>query len=372
MAKKEVAIDLTWVRPGKVGGTESSIRNLLDGFASLSSDDFLLYLLVSRDNAESFSKYNDRQFRLVKCNTVSKSQIKRVIWQNISMGFLLRKMGIKICLEPIYGKPFFNTGKIDFYTTIFDLQAIHYPEYFSKLRVLWMKISWWNAVKSSKKVIAASEYVKKDIKEHYKLSDDKIVILNTPINVDVSELQEEVLSKYGITKEHYYYTVSSLLPHKNLVTLLSALSKLKKKASKAFLPLVISGVGGAQYEDIKKTVMNLGVSQDVVFTNYVSNEERNELYKGCKCFLFSSMFEGFGMPPLEAMAFEKPVLTTKCTCIEEVTGSLLNYINNPVDEDEWAERLESELVVPSIDDVVKLLNHYSPTTIAQKYLELWT
>ena len=82
------------------------------------------------------------------------------------MGRYLKELGITLCLEPVYGKPFFGTKGIDFITTIHDLQAIHYPQYFSKFRVLWMKLSWENAVKTSKKIIAISEFVKDDIEKN--------------------------------------------------------------------------------------------------------------------------------------------------------------------------------------------------------------
>ena len=155
--KRKIAIDLTWVRHKKVGGTESCIRNLLDGFSQIDCEDIEFVLLVAKDNAYSFDKYREFDcFKILVCDIKAANQGKRVLWQNFKMGKLLKSNNIHTCLEPIYGKPFLNFHRVDFYTTIHDLQAIHYPEYFSKLRVLWMKLSWKNAVRTSKKVIAIS------------------------------------------------------------------------------------------------------------------------------------------------------------------------------------------------------------------------
>ena len=88
---KKVAIDLTWVRHNKVGGTESSVRNLLDGFAHTNSDKIKFILLVAKDNADSFKQYASYEcFNLKVCDVCSENKRKRVIWQNLHMGKLFR------------------------------------------------------------------------------------------------------------------------------------------------------------------------------------------------------------------------------------------------------------------------------------------
>lgn len=168
MAKLKCAIDLLWVRPKQVGGIESVIRNLLDGF-SLLEDDFEFLLLVSRDNASSFLHYNvDPRFQIEVCDIDSSCVGKRILWQNFCLGKKIKSLRLNKCFEPYYCKPILGTGGISFTTVIHDLQAIHFPEYFSRGKVLWMKFSWWNAVRSSKIVIAISKYVRNDILNHYK------------------------------------------------------------------------------------------------------------------------------------------------------------------------------------------------------------
>lgn len=370
---KEVAIDLTWVRQGKVGGTESCVRNLLDGLSKLEKPELRFALLVTENNASSFKKYYSYEcFRMLKCAADSEHQIKRILWQNLHMGSFLRKQGISVCLEPIYGKPFFGTKQIKFFTTIHDLQAIHYPEYFSKARVAWMKLSWWNAVKSSQRIIAISQYVKGDILEHYPfVPENRILVIYDAINIDRNDcLEDAALDKYGIRKNCYYYTVSSLTPHKNLITLLSAIAELKQKRSQAFFPLVISGIGGKTRGDLDQFISKNNLSGDIIYTPFVSNTERNTLYKYCRAFLFPSIFEGFGMPPIEAMAFSVPVLTTRCASLQEVTDGLCNYVNEPLNSHAWAKAMEKPLAVVEKEAVNTLLEKYSDTVTSKRYITL--
>ena len=378
MAKK-VAIDLTWVRHGQVGGTESAIRNVLDGIASVNPSDMKLYLLLSSDNFDSFEMYKDVEcFEFVVTDCVSSSQKKRVVWQNRAMGSLLKELGVTLLHEPIYGKPWFGLKGIDVTTTIHDLQAIHYPEYFSRARVLWMKANWKHAVRTSTKVVAITDYVRKDIEEHYGHG-EKIQTIYNAINLNIDQCNDENgLAKYGIEPGGYYYTLSSLLPHKNLKTLVEALGLLKAKNSQALLPLVISGVGGKSEEELLELARKYDVADKIIFTPFVDNYERNMLYKGAKVFLFPSIFEGFGMPPIEAMALSVPVLTTRCASLEEVTGGLLNYVDDPLDASEWATKLEEDytsggqvLKLPDEGAVAALLARYDISCIGQQYVDLF-
>lgn len=369
---RKIAIDLMWVRHKKVGGTESCVRNLLDGFSKINTEGISFILLLTKDNAESFKEYKKYDcFECVVCNVNSESQKERVIWQNLKMGRMLRDMNIDTCLEPVYGKPFIGTKGIKFITTIHDLQAKHYPQYFSKGRVAWMKASWKNAVKSSKKIIAISEYVKNDIVDTYHISPDRVRVIYDAIVLDTDTCAPvEKLKDFNVEKGKYYYTVSSLFLHKNLKTAVLAIGELKKRNSKHFYPLVVSGIGGRKRDELDQLIAENGLQDDIIFTPFVENAERNMLYKNCRAFIFSSIFEGFGMPPIEAMAMGTPVLTTRCTSLEEVTGGLLNYVDDPLNQEEWANKLETELNVPKKSEIEKILAKYSGETIAREYINL--
>lgn len=346
MSKCKCAIDLLWVRPKQVGGIESVARNLLDGFTQL-DEDFEFWLLVSKDNAESFRHYTrDSRFYLEICNVKSANVKKRIIWQNLHLGKKIKSLGLNRCFEPYYCKPFLGTQGIDFTIIIHDLQAIHYPEYFTKGKVLWMKFSWWNAVRTSKTIVVISEYVRKDILDHYKTDPRKVVTIYDPITVDKNDVVDAVVikDKYRVKPGEFFFTVSSLLPHKNITILLDVMKKIKDDGIDLPKKLIVSGVGGKTREPLIQKIKEYDLKDNVQITPFIENNERNALYKYCKAFLFPSVFEGFGMPPIEAMLFDTPVVTTRKTCLEEVTQGKANYVDDPYDVDEWIKIISKAII----------------------------
>lgn len=358
------AIDLLWVKPQKSGGVESYIRNLLDGILEIRSN-FQVVLLVSLDNKFSFFKYKrDKRFILAECDVESKNPLKRIIWQNLHLTSLLNKLGIKICFEPVYSKPIFNR-KIKFITTIHDLQAIHYPEYQSKLKVLWLRFSWWNTVRTSKHIVAISDYVKRDIIDQYHIKEEKISRIYNPICLKKEEIldRKNFIKKYG--GEEYFYTVSSLLPHKNLETLIKLIKLIKDKKINLPKRLIISGIKGEKEEKILELIEKEDLKENIELTGFIPNKERNSLYKYCKLFLFPSVFEGFGMPLVEANFYECKIVTTRCGSIEEITEGKLLYVDKPYDANEWVEKIKIALKKTFVSiDYIK----YSPKIIALEYM----
>lgn len=364
---EKIAIDLLWLRPGKVGGTESYIRNLLDGFQKL-TEDFDFTLLVSLDNADTFRNYaKDRRYHILTANIKSENIAKRILWQNFFQNRLLRRQGFQKCFEPVYCKPWLNGG-IQYTCVIHDLQALHYPEYHPFHEVAYSRLCWkmdaWNAGR----IVAISHYVKKDIEKRYRRND--IEVIYNPIMVKENEIVdfEQLQMKYAIEKKQFFYTVCQMIPHKNLRTLIDVMDKIvhaKEKEAAGSLPkkLVVSGVSGNASEELGRQIKAKNLQDSVILTGFISNEERNSLYQNCHTFLFPSVFEGFGMPPVEAMFFKTRVITTRCASIPEVTQGKAVYVDDPYDVEEWIEKLLGNEEQGTMDFDV-----YAPERIAQKYL----
>ncbi len=374
MIVKRFAIDLTWVRHGVVGGTELFACNIIDGFLKCLDENpgtIQIFLLTAKDNIEVFRRFHHPEvgMKCIKCNTESANRKSRVIWQNLKMRKTLRDFSIDTVLEPIYYKPFLGTKGIRYFTVIHDLQGWHYPQYFSKLRVLWMKFCWKYSVHSSVHVVATSNFVRNDIIDKIGCSEDKVVTIPIPIVIGGVERRDDILDKYGVKKSKYYFTVSSMLPHKNLCTLIKGLALLKQKNSSAFYPLVISGVG-ERPKELSRLIDSEGLSEDILFTGYISDSDRNCLYSDCRAFLFPSIFEGFGMPPVEALALGVPVITTEKTSLREVTGGLACYVRDALEPEAWAMALELEPSVANHVEVRVLMKRYESKTVAEKYLKL--
>lgn len=371
-AENKFAIDLLWVRVGKVGGTESFARNLIDGMR-MTARDFNAVLLVAEDNQETFCKYTqDSRFQLVCCPVQSKNVKKRLLWQNLHLYHFLIARGIYKCFVPIYSIPFVKSNRIQYYAVIHDLQAYHFPEYFSKGRVAWMKISWRNTVKNACTVIAISEYTRQDLISTFHAEASKIKRIHNPIVVQEIEKNsaEQRIKNTGVESGKYFFCVTSLLAHKNVQTLI----QMMKKRDDSY-PLLICGVGGPMHEKLETEIRNERLDNRVCLLPFVDDMTRDALYHGCRIFLFPSIFEGFGMPPVEALLAGKPVITTRCTSIPEATRGEAVYVENPYDADEWNGKIDEELLHPAWDATKERTispghNPYSLKKIAEQYLDV--
>ncbi len=362
-----IGIDLLWVRCGKCGGTESMIRNLLNGFSQY-DDKNTYYLFAARDNHESFIHYKESSnMRLVCCDTVSESPAKRLIWENLFLDRVAKKHHIDRMFIPVYSKPWTFGSGIPYIVNIADLQALHYPQYFSLPMNIYMRYIWWYTCASSSKVVTISDWCRKDIEKNYPKALGKTQTIYVPIITERSEYSfDKLIKKYGISRVGYFYCVSSMLPHKNLRTILEVIEKLNKQGDER--KLVISGVGG-KVEEMKEECRRRNIESKVIDTGFVSDQERDCLYDNCSIFLFPSVFEGFGMPPIEAMRRGKRVVMTPKTCLWEVSQGKAIYVDDPKDADEWIEKIKK---ADEMAEEVQKFDKYDLEPICRQYINLWS
>lgn len=360
----DIAVDLLWLRPRQVGGTEFYIRNLLDGFLRL-EEPFHLSLMVSKDNRETFRHYaQDKRIDLLETGVISANIAGRILWQFFCQNRFLRKHGIRKCFTPVYCRTLLNGG-ITYVNVIHDLQAAHYPEYHPFHEIAYSKLCWWLDTHFSAHLIAISDWVRDDIMARYRVSADRITTIYNPITVDREETVPfaQLAEKYEIRENEYYYTVSQMIPHKNLETLLSVMERIKREGTDLPRRLLISGVNGEGRKALEREIRKRELTDTVTLTGFVENEERNTLYQCCRAFLFPSVFEGFGMPPVEAMLFGAVVIATDKASIPEVTQGMANYVRNPYDEKEWISVMQAP-----VDRIAEVdFSAYDQMELTEKY-----
>lgn len=184
-----------------------------------------------------------------------------------------------------------------------------------------------NLVKSCKRaaaIITVSEFSKQQIMKYLKIPSEKIHVV--PCGVDIQKYQidikvteiESIKSEYKISGEYLLY-LGTLEPRKNIEGLIEGYALAYKKNSE--LPkLVLTGKKGWSYESIFEKVQELNIEEQVIFTGYVRDQDKLGLIKGAKAFVFVPFYEGFGIPPIEAMASGTPVLVSDVQPISEIVG----------------------------------------------------
>ncbi len=185
-------------------------------------------------------------------------------------------------------------------------------------------------IKNADAIITVSEFSKKDICRFFPYSQDKIHVIPLAANSNFKKHRKDYCKAYlsemfGINKDFILY-IGGFSPRKNVPILIEAFSKIKKDFKNPH-NLVIVGSHKEQIFQLQQIVDKYNMEDDVIFTGFVSDDELPLFYSACDLFVYPSLYEGFGLPVLEAMSCGAPVITTNCTSIPEVSGDATIYVD---------------------------------------------
>jgi len=214
--------------------------------------------------------------------------------------------------------------------TIHDLGYLHFPQAHPPLARLYLDLSTRSNARVAAHVIADSQATKDDLVRHYGTSPAKITVAypgrnETLLRVNDPTAIEAVKRRYNVTGDYLLY-LGTLQPRKNLVRLVQAfsnlqsLSDLRSPASASNLRLVFAGGKGWLYDEIFAEVTRLGLERQVLFLGRVVEEDKAALLSGAKAFVFPSLYEGFGLPVVEAIQCGTPVICSNTSSLPEVAG----------------------------------------------------
>lgn len=218
-----------------------------------------------------------------------------------------------------------NSGPISHHNqvlTVHDLASIDLPQFHNWKFSAWYRFLVPQLVKNVAHIIAISNFTAGRLVEKFGVSEKRITVIWNGVDPRFQPCSEGEISAAraaaGIKDGRYIFALGSVEPRKNLGRLLSAWSKIQNSVDDD-IQLVIAGAKGKS-QVFSDAGLNLN-SERVLFAGHVSDEHLPALYSGAMCAPYLSLYEGFGLPPLEAMACGAPVITSNCTAIPEVVGS---------------------------------------------------
>jgi len=238
-----------------------------------------------------------------------------------------------------------------------DLSFEYYPEYFSFSKRQWH--SMMNPKKTAHdadKIIAVSESTKEDLVSLYKIPSSKIEVVYPGISSEIlkrvsKESLVSVKNKYNLPESFLLY-FGTIEPRKNIEGLVKAFEILKRKKKYNDLSLVIAGAAGWLYKDVLKTINTSSHKKSIILTGFVEEEDKSALYAASRVFVYPSFFEGFGFPPLEAMACGTPVVVSHVTSLPEIVADS-GIMINPHIYGEIADAVELLLDDESLYDIYR-------------------
>ena len=280
----------------------------------------------------------------------------RWIWDQVTLPRLAKKADLDLLHKPCFSAPIFYDGKI--VLTVHDIIPVLFPENLSfSARMYWAR--WLPyTFKKADKIIAISESTKKDLIKYLHLPSEKITVIyegssfeNLP-NMICEADKKRVKNKYNLL-EKYLLCVSTLEPKKNLPFLVRCFYLAKKKFNFSEKLVIVGKIGwgvGPFFEQIKK----YNLEKEIILTGYVTDEDLPVLFKMASAFVSPSLYEGFGLPVLDALKSGCQVITSNSSSLPEIVGDA-GILANPKREQEWVEELGALLSKKSLRENYKNL-----------------
>ncbi len=298
-----------------------------------------------------------------------KGHLARIIWEQFCLPFYYRKHKLLSLYNPVPEGilyPCFNQ-----IITVHDILPLLYPHIYPRMKYYSRFLLPW-LLKYSPIIICVSESTKKDIINAYNLKGKNIHVIYEGCRLkDVPKKGRQIKKEYNI--KNYIFYVGDMRPYKNLKRALEAFSRVPIKD----LYFIIGGKKDTKfYPELKEKVKNLGLCDRVIFTDYIKDEDLPFFYKEASLFVFPSLYEGFGLPPLESMACGCPVLVSNAASLPEVCGDAAYYVD-PYNVDSIAEGIykvmtDKDLKQKLIQKGRKRVKLFSWEKTAQQVLEiLW-
>jgi len=312
----KIAIDGSLLS-GPFSGVEYAILGLATALSKLPTDDTILLYVGKRFACPNLPAGS---VKLRRAAGAGRCRPRRILWQHTALPLCLKAERVDVFHGPGYVLPLWGSGTS--VVTVYDIIALTHPELCRKSNVAHYRRVVPRSIRRAELVIVPTAAVANQLVEHLGTSREKIRVV--PCGIDArfapasDEEKRKLLDEWKLP-ERFVLFVGNLEPKKNVAALVRAFFAARQNKQ---LPhkLVLAGMLGWKYEPIMEAIQQHGMQGEVVMPGYVEREMLPVLYSAAEMLVFPSLIEGFGLPPLEAMACGTPVIISRDPALLETTG----------------------------------------------------
>ena len=324
----KIAIDVTGYSPSRRDGINRYSFEIVKEFLKRPLDNLVVYASTPK-----ITPIPDSRIKTIASSRIHNNNFKgnlgRFIWHQLHLPMNLSRENASILYSTVpEGMLLPVCPQI---ITIYDILPILFPQVYPRLRYYFQHVLPY-LIEKSKAIVTISESTKQDIQKYYDIGDKPIYIAYPSYRKDVFHFQggtraSELKNTYNL--DEFILAVGETRPYKNTRKLIQAFARLNIDSLKLVVVGKISKIDPSLIELPKE----LKIADRVIFIGEVDDEELAALYRRSKAFIFPSLYEGFGIPPLEAMACGCPVVVSQVASLPEVCGDAAYYVN-PEDVDD--------------------------------------
>jgi glycosyltransferase involved in cell wall biosynthesis len=350
-------IDLRWMIPGYTGGIENMARSMLNTMIQIDESNQYTVLLpsVTRYDFNIAGRPNfhlqmcdDVGYYLAKLSLLLQTKLLGKTFQKDETWVQGRKTNAQIALSPS-GIIYPDLYSFKNLLILPDLQHEFFPEFFSPLELENRRKYYSASVNRANQIITISEFTRQTVIERMQIPPERISTAYLGVDARSKESlihSNEVMSKYHLEKNQYLFFPANTWPHKNHRTALQALYWLKKKHDLKPL-LICTGAPKEAHPELIELSLQLELQDQFHFLGYCPPEDIPVFYHEAAALVFPSLFEGFGMPVVEAMSLDCPVICSNTTSLPEIAGDAALFID-PNDTEMLAEAIFQVMTDPTL------------------------